>query len=154
MNESGDPIPDVAGVDPLGVDPLDRLLTMSLSARPEAQPIENLAERAIERAQILDRVAEQQRRRLVIHRWRLRIVYGAAVALIGALILIGGNRLMKQRQALASTDDSTASTSTSDSTTASTGTTVLWLGGLVFICALAGLAAESAVAPNRASILA
>jgi hypothetical protein len=154
MNESADPTPDVAGVDPLGVDPLDRLLTMSLSARPDAQPIGNLAERAIERARILDRGGEQQRRRLVIHRWRLRIVYGAAVMLIGALVLIGGNRLMNQRQSLASTDDSTASTSMSGSTTASTGTYVLWLGGLLFIGALAGLAAESAVAPNRNSILA
>ena len=128
-------------------DPLDRLLAASLSARPEPARIANLAARAMDRAKLLDRLAERQRRTLVIHRWRLRFIYTAAAMLICSLVWIGGHRLLVEQSAMSSTDDSTTSSST-ESYTPSTSTYVLWLGGVLFICTLAGLAAESAIAPG------
>lgn len=144
MNNS-DPI----SVDRGNVDPLDQLLARSLSARPEAQPISNLADRAMERARMHDHLIEQQRRSLQIHRWRLRIVYGAAAVLIGVTLWLGGNRLLSQRQSMMSTEDSISFTSTSDSITPSTSTYILWLGGLLLISTLAGLATESAISSSR-----
>jgi putative copper export protein len=135
--------------DPSMTDSLDRLLARSLAKRPEPRPIPNLADRAIERARALDCLADQQRRSLVIHRWRLRIVHAAAVLLIGLLILVGGKRLLSERQSMASSDESI---STSDTTPPSAGTHILWLGGLVLICTLAGLGTENAIAPDRASL--
>jgi hypothetical protein len=139
--------------DPLSADPLDRLLAASLSSRPEAHAIPNLAERAVQRARALDHLAQQQRRKLMIHRWRLRFIYAAAAGLIGALILLGGNRLLSERSSMSSTDDSISSISSSESTAPTTSTYVLWLGGLLFICTLAGLATESAIGPGRQSLV-
>jgi hypothetical protein len=87
----------------------------------------------------------------MLHRWRLRFISTAASLLIGALIVMGGNRLLSERQSISSSDDSI---STSESTTSSSGATVLWLGGLMFVCTLAGLATESAVTSGRPSVLA
>jgi len=143
------------------VDPLDQLLAASLSRRPEAQAIPNLAERAIARARALDQLAKLQRRSLMIHRWRLRLVYGVAVLLIILLVLFGGARLLKEFSSVTSTDDTatsvesaTASTNTSTSTSTSVSTYLAWLGGVLFICTLAGLATESAIAPDQLSLLA
>jgi hypothetical protein len=135
---------------PKSGDPLDRFLAISMSARPEAKPVSNLAERAVERARMLDRLADQQRRRLVIHRWRLRAVYAAAALLIGALILLGADRLLSEQRSMADADQSI---STSDSTASGTATYVLWLGGLLFISTIAGLATESAIASDRALLV-
>jgi hypothetical protein len=139
----------VPGGDPAR-DPFDRLLTASLSARPEPATIANLAQRAIGRARSLDRLADQQRRKLVIHRWRLRFTYTAAALLICVLILLGGNRLRNEASSMTSTDSSISST---DSSTPGTSTYVLWLGGFLFICTLAGLAAESAIGSGRQSLV-
>jgi hypothetical protein len=128
-------------------DDLDRLLKASLATRPEAAPIANLAARAIERAKRMDRLAEQQRRLLVINRWRLRFVSAAAAILICSLIWIGGHRLLTEQSSMTSTDDSTTSSS-AESYTPTTSTYVLWIGGVLFICTLAGLATESAIAPG------
>ena len=128
-------------------DPLDRLLMASLAARPDAASIPNLAARAMERGKLLDQMAVQQRRMLVINRWRLRLVSAAAAILICSFIWIGGHRLFTEQSAMASSDDSTTSNST-ESYTPSTSTYVLWLGGALFICTLAGLATESAIAPG------
>jgi len=137
--------------EPVFTDPLDRLLAASLSSRPEALPTPNLAQRAIERAQTLDRLAQEQRRTLVIHRWRLRFIYTAAAMLIFCLIWAGGTRLISEQRAMASTDDSISST---ESSTPSTSTYVLWIGGLLFICTLAGLATQGAIAPDGPSLVA
>jgi hypothetical protein len=133
-------------------DPLDQLLMASLSARPEPEQVQNLAARAMEHAKLLDRAAEQQRRTLLIHRWRLRFIYTAAAMLICSLVCIGGHRLLVEQSAMSSTDDSTTSTST-ESYTPSTSTYVLWLGGVLFICTLAGLATESAIAPGPRAMM-
>jgi len=136
-------------------DPLDRLLAVSLRARPEGRPIPNLAQRAVERAAALDLLANRQRRTLAIHRWRLRLIYAAASFLIALLIVFGGHRLLSERSLMASTDDSISSSETSMTTSGtSTGTYVAWLGGLLFVCTVAALATESAVAPNRPSLVA
>jgi hypothetical protein len=129
-------------------DPLDRLLVVSLAARPEARPVPNLASRAVERARALDLLMDQQRRSLAIHRWRLRFIYTAAAMFIGLLIVLGGQRLLNEHQSMTSTDDSITST---ESTTSNSGTYVAWLGGMLFIITLAGLATESAIAPARLS---
>jgi hypothetical protein len=139
-----------AAPEPVFTDPLDRLLAASLASRPEALPISNLAERAIAHAGMLDRLAWEQRRTLVIHRWRLRFIYTAAAMLIFCLIWAGGSRLISEQRAMASTDDSISST---DSTTPSTSTYVLWIGGLLFICTLAGLATQGAIAPDGPSLV-
>ena len=136
--------------EPVFTDPLDRLLAASLSSRPDPLPISNLTQRAIARAQTLDRLAQEQRHTLVIHRWRLRFIYTAAAMLIFCLIWLGGNRLISEQRAIASTDDSISST---DSSTPSTSTYVLWIGGLLFICTLAGLATQGAIAPDGPSLV-
>jgi hypothetical protein len=129
---------------------MDRLLAVSLPRLPEARSIPNLAGRAIERARMLDHLANQQRRRLAIYRWRLRFIYTAATLLIGALILLGGHRLVGERESMVSSDESISS---NESTTPSTSTYVAGLGGLLFICTLAGLATESALSPQLPSPL-
>jgi hypothetical protein len=141
------------------MDPLDRLLAASLQKRTEARPLSDLAQRAMERARQMDRVAQQQRRTLTIHRWRLRFVYTAASMLIGVLMVLGGHRLLVERQSMSSTYDSTSISSSTDSNSSSTatvgtGTYVLWLGGLLFVCTIAGVAAESSIAPDRPSLVA
>jgi hypothetical protein len=148
MKESEPTISDAGSLDPL-----DRLLTASLRNRPEAQPVTDLAQRAIARAKVLDRLATEHRRSLVVHRWRMRIVYGAAAVLIGLLICLGGNRLLTERRSMENfrSDDSTSSVT--DSVTPTTSTYVLWLGGLLFICTLAGLAAENAIASDRPALV-
>ena len=147
MNESKPPFDPTFHND--AADPLDRFLAASLLARPEPAQIPNLAVRAMECAELQQRLAQQQRRTLVIHRWRLRFVYTAAAMLICSLVWIGGHRLLAEQSAMASTDeDSTTATSTTESYTPSTSTYVLWLGGVLFICTLAGLATENAIAPG------
>jgi hypothetical protein len=138
-------------------DPFDRLLAASLARRPEAEPIADLAQRAIARAAALDRLAAQQKRALFIQRLRLRVVYTFAALLIGVLLFVGGKRLLAQQQTLLGTEDSTTTVSTDSSwttITASTSTYVLWIGGLFFIVAIAGVAAESSLRSDRIGVIA
>jgi hypothetical protein len=131
-------------------DSLDRLLAISFSSRPEPQAISNLAERSMERAQMLERLVDQRHRAFVLYHWQLRLVSGAAVLLIGFMILLGGNRLLRERSSMMGTGDSI---STGESTASSAGTYVAWLGGLLFICTVAGIAAESAIGADGPTLV-
>jgi hypothetical protein len=122
----------------------------ALARLPEARARSGLAQRAMERAARLELAAQRQRRELLAHRWRVRSIHALAAMLLGALIWIGGVRLMGETQLASGWSNSSVSTTDAANTeTTSASESILLLGGLLFILALAGVSAQDLLLTDR-----
>ena len=119
----------------------DRLLTEALTARPERQPVSDLAQRAMnlaiaEPASIFTRtpasMSPEVIQKLARLRRRSRLVAIAASLLIGLMIALGASRVVNGgylNDALGlSTTDSTTPSSTTSSTSSSVSLSVVLTG--------------------------